>query len=187
MAYDGFQHGFNPYGQPDNANPINPPEGHPTSYDPPYPYQSASEQLNMPQPQAPLNAAPPQGYYPMQTPQAGMPGYPQMAPMQTPMATGGYPAQPQVVPQQTIVQVQPDLGTQYQQQREFSSSPLTRRVSLTRDPLLRPVFARCARGDHDVTLRYGPCGIIAAIVFFPIGLIFLLYVGRSMSRRPHFD
>ncbi|KAJ3490674.1 hypothetical protein NLI96_g1243 [Meripilus lineatus] len=105
--------------------------------------------------------APPQGYYPMQTPQAGMPGYPQMAPMQTPMATGGYPAQPQVVPQQTIVQVQPDLGTQYQQQ----------------------LFARCARGDHDVTVRYGPCGIIAAIVFFPIGLIFLfLDVERKCAR-----
>ncbi|KAL4920167.1 hypothetical protein BDW62DRAFT_177784 [Aspergillus aurantiobrunneus] len=64
MAYDGFQHSYNPYGQPDNANPINASESHPSSFEPPYPYQSASDHLNMPQPQAPLNPAPPQGYYP---------------------------------------------------------------------------------------------------------------------------
>ncbi|KAL4933406.1 uncharacterized protein BDV17DRAFT_108755 [Aspergillus undulatus] len=66
MAYDGFQHGLNPYGQPDNnSNPINPPETYPSSsYEPPYPYQSAFDHINMPQPQAPSHSAPPQGYYP---------------------------------------------------------------------------------------------------------------------------
>ncbi|KAL4938510.1 hypothetical protein BDV06DRAFT_200767 [Aspergillus oleicola] len=66
MAYDGFQHGLDPYGQPDNNNnPINPQETYPSSsYDPPYPYQPASDHLNMPQPQAPSHSAPPQGYYP---------------------------------------------------------------------------------------------------------------------------
>ncbi|KAL4870104.1 hypothetical protein BDV12DRAFT_166594 [Aspergillus spectabilis] len=58
MAYDGYQHTSNPYGQPD----MNAAESH-SSYDPPYPYQSTTEQLNMPQPQAPPHAAP-QGYYP---------------------------------------------------------------------------------------------------------------------------
>ncbi|KAL4958718.1 uncharacterized protein BDV14DRAFT_186223 [Aspergillus stella-maris] len=72
MAYDGFQHGLNPYGQPDNnsTSPINPQETYPppSSYDTPYPYQPASDHLNMPQPQAPSqppsHSAPPQGYYP---------------------------------------------------------------------------------------------------------------------------
>ncbi|KAL4879129.1 hypothetical protein BJY04DRAFT_103204 [Aspergillus karnatakaensis] len=59
MAYDGYQHS-NPYGQPD----MNVPENH-SSYEPPYPYQPATEQLNMPQPQVPPpHSAPPQGYYP---------------------------------------------------------------------------------------------------------------------------
>ncbi|KAI0306485.1 hypothetical protein B0F90DRAFT_1623531 [Multifurca ochricompacta] len=31
----------------------------------------------------------------------------------------------------------------------------------------------CARGDHDVTTGFGLCGIICAILLFPIGLIFL--------------
>ncbi|KAL3449738.1 hypothetical protein BJX65DRAFT_271757 [Aspergillus insuetus] len=73
MAYDAFQHGSNPYGQPDNTGPINMTENHPSSFEPPYPYQPTSDQLNMPQPQVPQpqipqNAPPPpppsQGYYP---------------------------------------------------------------------------------------------------------------------------
>ncbi|KAI0273723.1 hypothetical protein BC834DRAFT_785015, partial [Gloeopeniophorella convolvens] len=35
------------------------------------------------------------------------------------------------------------------------------------------LFARCARGDHEVTTSFGLCGIICAILLFPIGLIFL--------------
>ncbi|KAL2872810.1 uncharacterized protein BJX67DRAFT_19307 [Aspergillus lucknowensis] len=64
MAYDAFQHGSSPYGQPDNAAQINPTEGHPSSFDPPYPYQATTDQINMPQPQVPPAPAPPQGYYP---------------------------------------------------------------------------------------------------------------------------
>jgi len=36
------------------------------------------------------------------------------------------------------------------------------------------LYARCARGEHDVVVKYGPCGIITAIACFPIGLIALL-------------
>ena len=36
------------------------------------------------------------------------------------------------------------------------------------------VMARCARGDHEVQKKYGPCGIITAVLLFPIGLICLL-------------
>jgi len=38
------------------------------------------------------------------------------------------------------------------------------------------VFAQCARGNHDETTSFGLCGIICAILLFPIGLIFLWYV-----------
>lgn len=36
------------------------------------------------------------------------------------------------------------------------------------------VFARCARGDHEVVKKYGPCGIISSVILFPFGLLFLL-------------
>ena len=147
--------------------------------------QSMQPQMTGMQPQMTGQGAypPPQGYYPMQTPQAGMPGYPQMAPMQAPMVTGGYPGQPQVIPQQTVVQVQPDLGSQYQQQRKTHVSKKKKKLFSNLAPFSL-VFARCARGDHDVVVRYGPCGIIAAIVFFPIGLIFLLYAGPIRFLSP---
>ncbi|KAL4910044.1 hypothetical protein BDW74DRAFT_144311 [Aspergillus multicolor] len=65
MAYDGYQPGLNPYGQPDNTNPITASEKRPSSFEPPYPYQPASDHLKMPQPQVPPpHSAPPQGYYP---------------------------------------------------------------------------------------------------------------------------
>ncbi|KAJ8699888.1 hypothetical protein PTI98_002965 [Pleurotus ostreatus] len=51
------------------------------------------------------------------------------------------------------------------------------------DPMARDVqigqnyqavlFARCAQGRHERTTKYGACGIIAAILLFPIGLLCL--------------
>jgi hypothetical protein len=41
------------------------------------------------------------------------------------------------------------------------------------------VFAQCARGNHDETTSFGLCGIICAILLFPIGLIFLWYAMMS--------
>ncbi|KAN0140721.1 hypothetical protein V8E53_001165 [Lactarius tabidus] len=35
------------------------------------------------------------------------------------------------------------------------------------------MLALCARGEHDVVTSFGLCGIICAILLFPIGLIFL--------------
>jgi len=35
------------------------------------------------------------------------------------------------------------------------------------------LLARCARGDHDPKTEYGVCGIITAVICFPIGLICL--------------
>jgi uncharacterized membrane protein len=38
------------------------------------------------------------------------------------------------------------------------------------------IVAGCPQGQHYFTTHYPPCGIIAAILLFPIGLIFLLCV-----------
>ncbi|KAJ7285745.1 hypothetical protein C8J57DRAFT_1285688 [Mycena rebaudengoi] len=35
------------------------------------------------------------------------------------------------------------------------------------------LYARCAQGIHEPTTKYGICGIITAVVCFPIGLICL--------------
>ncbi|KAJ4475217.1 hypothetical protein C8J55DRAFT_517635 [Lentinula edodes] len=35
------------------------------------------------------------------------------------------------------------------------------------------LFAQCAQGIHDPDTKYGVCGIITAVVCFPIGLICL--------------
>ena len=35
------------------------------------------------------------------------------------------------------------------------------------------VLARCAQGEHEVTTTFGLCGIICAVLIFPIGLICL--------------
>ncbi|KAI0070444.1 hypothetical protein K474DRAFT_1670074 [Panus rudis PR-1116 ss-1] len=47
--------------------------------------------------------------------------------------------------------------------------------------LTRTVWARCARGDHNWETKYGACGIITAVLLFPIGLICLLYVPRPSA------
>ncbi|KAJ8475102.1 hypothetical protein ONZ45_g15720 [Pleurotus djamor] len=51
-------------------------------------------------------------------------------------------------------------------------SPMDRDVELGRQ-YQAAMYARCAQGMHDPTTKYGACGIIAAILLFPIGLIFL--------------
>ncbi|CAL1705958.1 unnamed protein product [Somion occarium] len=45
------------------------------------------------------------------------------------------------------------------------------------------LYARCARGDHDIEKKYGPCGIITALACFPCGLICLFKdVTKKCSR-----
>ncbi|KAI0647957.1 hypothetical protein C8Q79DRAFT_1008333 [Trametes meyenii] len=36
------------------------------------------------------------------------------------------------------------------------------------------LMAMCATGNHDVSKKYGVCGIICAVLLFPCGLICLL-------------
>jgi len=62
------------------------------------------------------------------------------------------------------------VGQQYRNQRKRCPER-----SLLLDHTLFSVFAQCARGNHDETTSFGLCGIICAILLFPIGLIFLWY------------
>jgi Uncharacterized conserved protein (DUF2367) len=72
------------------------------------------------------------------------------------------------------------VGQQYRNQRKPSS-----RRSHFPDHNVFSVFAQCARGNHDETTSFGLCGIICAILLFPIGLIFLWYATICLlsSRR----
>ncbi|EPT05144.1 hypothetical protein FOMPIDRAFT_1111814, partial [Fomitopsis schrenkii] len=36
------------------------------------------------------------------------------------------------------------------------------------------VLARCARGDHVLSRKYGLCGILTSVFCFPFGLLALL-------------
>ncbi|KAL1682947.1 hypothetical protein EV122DRAFT_286854 [Schizophyllum commune] len=42
------------------------------------------------------------------------------------------------------------------------------------------LLAKCAQGSHDVKKQYGTCGIVMAIVCFPMGLICLF---RDREKR----
>ncbi|KAF9063443.1 hypothetical protein BDP27DRAFT_1232094, partial [Rhodocollybia butyracea] len=45
------------------------------------------------------------------------------------------------------------------------------------------VLAQCAQGNHDPETKYGVCGIITAIVCFPIGLICLFTDSKKRCAR----
>ncbi|KAF4616384.1 hypothetical protein D9613_008450 [Agrocybe pediades] len=45
------------------------------------------------------------------------------------------------------------------------------------------LFAECARGNHQRTTSYGICGIITAVVCFPIGLICLFTDSEQKCAR----
>ncbi|KAJ3768766.1 hypothetical protein FB446DRAFT_254492 [Lentinula raphanica] len=94
----------------------------------------------------PLQSQPSDGQYP---PRAAMvqPGMPQPAMPYQPAGPGTFMSQPQSIPgpQPQVV------GDQYRAH----------------------LFAQCAQGIHDPHTKYGVCGIITAVVCFPIGLICL--------------
>ncbi|KZT73875.1 hypothetical protein DAEQUDRAFT_721356 [Daedalea quercina L-15889] len=45
------------------------------------------------------------------------------------------------------------------------------------------LLAQCARGQHQVTKKYGVCGIICAVCLFPIGLLCLLCDVKKKCER----
>ncbi|KAJ6623560.1 hypothetical protein B0H10DRAFT_2010503 [Mycena sp. CBHHK59/15] len=91
---------------------------------------------------------------PLYTPPAGPPqGYQQPPPPQgyAPQASSpGYAPQPQP-------QAHPSQRSAAQIGEEYRAQ----------------LYAQCAQGIHQPTTKYGLCGLICAIVFFPIGLICL--------------
>jgi hypothetical protein len=92
------------------------------------------------------------------------------SPMSTPGLMQAFPQQAAMSP----ANLEAQLGHQYQSQSRLFSYSLQAWMLI--DTTLHAVLARCARGEHDVVKRYGPCGIITAVLLFPIGLIALLYV-----------
>ena len=41
---------------------------------------------------------------------------------------------------------------------------------------LRLVMAKCARGEHQVSRKYGVVGIIFGVALFPVGMLAMLWV-----------
>ncbi|KAI0731949.1 hypothetical protein C8Q72DRAFT_950812 [Fomitopsis betulina] len=78
------------------------------------------------------------------------------------MEKNGYATAP-AYQQQGIPQPMPDaaIGANYQNQ----------------------LLAQCARGEHQVTKKYGVCGIICAVCLFPIGLLCLLCDVKKKCER----
>lgn len=78
-----------------------------------------------------------------------------------PASTRGASGLQQQQPQATRGMSEAELGRQYQQQ----------------------LYARCARGDHEVETKHGAMGIICAVFLFPIGLLCLFMdVKRKCTR-----
>ncbi|KAJ7430720.1 hypothetical protein B0H11DRAFT_2083542 [Mycena galericulata] len=111
------------------------------------------------------NPAAPAPGPPVYTPPAGSPagppaGYPQTQPQN--YVPQGYAPQPQAyAPQGYAPQPQPQ------------SNPSQRSAAQVGEDYRAQLFAQCAQGIHQPTTKYGVCGIITAVVCFPIGLICL--------------
>ncbi|KAI0335799.1 hypothetical protein GY45DRAFT_1316525 [Cubamyces sp. BRFM 1775] len=117
-----------------------------------------------PPPQAGPGYGPPQGYgaSPTGSPQA----YPtQPGPFTYPQQVGYGPAP--VPGQQQYYYGAPPPGAGYPPQ---AAPPVQNVGAQYQEQLL----AMCASGNHDVQKKHGIAGIIAAILFFPIGLLCLV-------------
>jgi hypothetical protein len=120
---------------------------------------------------APLPAPPPAYAPPSQEPSPNPPPQFQQYPPSSGQNYSGSPPQWNA-PVTGSQSIPPEewVGQQYRNQRKSSS-----RRSHFPDHNVFSVFAQCARGNHDETTSFGLCGIICAILLFPIGLIFLWY------------
>ncbi|KAH9996773.1 hypothetical protein BJV77DRAFT_986224, partial [Russula vinacea] len=103
---------------------------------------------------APLPAPPP-AYAP---PSVGSPSNPPPQQQYPPSSGQNYSGSPTLHPQWNA----PGTGSQSMPPDEWVGQQYRNQL-----------FAQCARGDHDPTTSFGLCGIICAILLFPIGLIFL--------------
>ncbi|CAL1712644.1 unnamed protein product [Somion occarium] len=129
--------------------PAGPPPAYPEQSQPQLQSQGSSypQSTTTQQPSAPGFPQPPGQEY-----SSGYP-YPQPKPSaQSARGPSGRGPQPQFPPgSMQQMQMDAQIGAQYQQQ----------------------LYAKCARGDHDVVTKFGVCGIITAVILFPIGLVCL--------------
>ncbi|KXN87331.1 hypothetical protein AN958_08956 [Leucoagaricus sp. SymC.cos] len=91
-------------------------------------------------------------------------GQPQMTPMQ-PQLTG----QPSMMGMNQM-----SMGVGMQQQPLQPMQPQSTGVMMNMMVPGATDLDLCAQGNHARTRKYGPCGLITAIVLFPIGLLALL-------------
>ena len=73
------------------------------------------------------------------------------------------------------------IGEQYRNQRELHRFLGLCRPSCNMYLLGTTVLAHCAQGHHNPTTHFRVCGIICAVLLFPIGLVCLLCVSYSLS------
>ncbi|KAJ6596982.1 hypothetical protein DFH09DRAFT_107961 [Mycena vulgaris] len=103
------------------------------------------------------------------TPPVAPPG----PPVYTPPA--GYQQSP---PPQDYAQPPPQGYAQpppqgYAPQPQPQSYPSQQSAAQVGEQYRAQLFAQCAQGIHQPTTKYGVCGIITAVICFPIGLICL--------------
>lgn len=148
------------------------------------PAYSSNETTLYPPQQSPVSTGlpPPSSASSSHAPAQPTPAYPPSPASRAPLNPQMQQAPPAPQPQMTPAQLEAQIGSNYQQQCAFSPC-----LPLCHDGKLRywTVFAQCARGNHDATRKYGACGIIAAILLFPIGLICLLYVLPPLPVHPY--
>lgn len=74
--------------------------------------------------------------------------------------------------------VEAQIGYDYQLQRQWSPSSARARVRVRSfaHGWLRLVMAKCARGEHQVSRKYGVVGIIFGVALFPVGMLAMLWV-----------
>ncbi|KAJ7774488.1 hypothetical protein DFH07DRAFT_799814, partial [Mycena maculata] len=116
-----------------------------------------------------LSYTPPQGPPVYTPPAAGPTGYPPPQQQGYAPQQQGYAPQPQgYVPQPQGYASQPQ-GHAPQPQ----TNPSQRSAAQIGEEFRAQLFAQCAQGIHQPTTKYGVCGIITAVICFPIGLICL--------------
>ncbi|KAF8970563.1 hypothetical protein BDZ97DRAFT_50384 [Flammula alnicola] len=120
----------------------------PTPITAPQPGMPSSQPYNPPTAAAPVPA-------PQQPTYGSEKGVPQPTPnepsVKTQQASGYVATSTRVGPAPRVQGTSADIGAQYQAE----------------------LFARCARGDHQWTMKFGLCGILTAIFCFPFGLLCL--------------
>ncbi|KAJ3568161.1 hypothetical protein NP233_g5895 [Leucocoprinus birnbaumii] len=133
-------------------------------------HPQAAYMNNMPQQQSPYMGQQPmpgvQTQYQQTTTTTARAGHPQMAPMQPQMTGQPMMGQPQVMNMGTTM----SMGSNGQPQ----GNAVMMNVMMPGTVGGTNYMDLCAQGMHARTRKYGACGIITAILCFPIGLIALL-------------